>query len=445
MRIHPAVTIAACLLVLVSAGTAHAQAARPERPYRGLFGGGDTSDVRQTVRVSGSLGTGWDTDRAADLRNGAFDGPSGVGGLNSLPPGSLGSGALGQFSGALSYLFSSDVGNLNAVAGTSGRYYPNGADEIIRRDNVGVNGSSRVGFGLSVAGGASYHPYSVSSLYADLLPGDPNVLDTEFDIGSSRQHVTSYNVAPSWSVQLSRRLSANAQYRYSARVASGAIPEHASYNAGGGLRYNLGRGLDLKLGYRYTDASYASEDSYRNHAIDAGVDFQRALSFSRRTTLSFSTGTSAADHPAGDTELKFRVIGDVSLNHEIGRSWSTGVSYSRNMRFDEGWSEPIFTDNAAAQFGGLLNRRIGVSSSAGVSRGRQAFDRGKGYEAYFAGAGMNIALGQYASFGASYRYQFREYTAGYAPLLDNAALMRRQSVHANVSLWAPLYQQKRRP
>jgi hypothetical protein len=58
---------------------------------------------------------------------------------------------------------------------------------------------------------------------------------------------------------------------------------------------------------------------------------------------------------------------------------------------------------------------------------------------------MNIALGRHASFGASYQYQFREYTAGYASLLDNTALVRRQSVHASVSLWAPLYEQKRKP
>ena len=55
---------------------------------------------------------------------------------------------------------------------------------------------------------------------------------------------------------------------------------------------------------------------YKGHSIDAGVSYNKALSFSRRTTLGFSTGTAAVND---GIQTHYSLIGNVQLTRELGR------------------------------------------------------------------------------------------------------------------------------
>ena len=130
------------------------------------------------------------------------------------------------------------------------------------------------------------------------------------------------------------------------------------HTAGGSLVQTLGKGLDLVLGYHYSQAQYADGSAHQNHLIDAGVNYNRALSFSRRTTLSFSTGTSrfAKPNPAG--RCGSAPPARSGSSHEIGRTWTATLSYDRGLRFTENWLEPLFTDSASAGLSGSMSRRV---------------------------------------------------------------------------------------
>jgi hypothetical protein len=56
-------------LLVLGAVPADAQLPRPERPYRGLFGGG-TGNWEQSLVANASLGGGWDDNLVADARGG---------------------------------------------------------------------------------------------------------------------------------------------------------------------------------------------------------------------------------------------------------------------------------------------------------------------------------------------------------------------------------------
>ena len=62
------------------------------------------------------------------------------------------------------------------------------------------------------------------------------------------------------------------------------------------------RDLVLHVGYTLREGNYIGTGSaIRGNDLDLGVDYRRALSFSRRTTVSFTTGSALLDRNDGAT------------------------------------------------------------------------------------------------------------------------------------------------
>jgi hypothetical protein len=143
--------------------------------------------------------------------------------------------------------------------------------------------------------------------------------------------------------------------------------------------------------------------------------------------------------------LRFTVIGDASLNHEIGRSWNARGSYGRHVRFDEAFEEPVLTDAVSGALTGLITRRLHVSLTARAARANVGLTGGKPRPAsYHAGASLQSAVTRFMSVGLSYSYyhhQFDETAQLPSGFLRSAD---RQTVRAVANLWAPLFQRVRR-
>ena len=75
---------------------------------------------------------------------------------------------------------------------------------------------------------------------------------------------------------------------------------------GGGYSYSATRYTTLRLGYSRAGLQLsgvclgAANDDTRSDRFDAGMNYSRPLSISRRTTLSFGTGSAAIDNGTGD-------------------------------------------------------------------------------------------------------------------------------------------------
>lgn len=106
--IHHLVLSFALGFLVLAAVPAHAQLPRPERPYRGLFGGG-TGNWEQSLVANASIGGGWDDNLVADARG---DRPARPNDLNTSAR-----GGLGQFSGALAYSLSRSRLSVSAKIG----------------------------------------------------------------------------------------------------------------------------------------------------------------------------------------------------------------------------------------------------------------------------------------------------------------------------------------
>jgi hypothetical protein len=180
----------------------------------------------------------------------------------------------------------------------------------------------------------------------------------------------------------------------------------------------------------------------RYHNLDVGVDYSRALSFSRRTTVSFATGTTAI---TDGQSTHYQAIGNAQLNHEIGRTWRATISYDRAFQFVDTLLEPVFYDAASAGVGGLVNRRVRVQLNARASLGRigvGSYRVNNDFDTYQGIATVAIALSRYIDFGVDYSIYRYRFDSGAVLPIGIPRNIERQSVAAHIDVWAPLYSRR---
>jgi hypothetical protein len=137
--------------------------------------------------------------------------------------------------------------------------------------------------------------------------------------------------------------------------------------------------------------------------------------------------------------MLFRVLGNVGLHHEIGQSWTTHATYSRNVGFVEGFLDPMLQDSVTAGITGLVSRSINVLASATYSHGTPANapQSGREHEAVSANARLQKALTQNLALFAQYVY-YRTNTGTALQPATAFAEFDRQVVRAGLTAWMPL-------
>src|SRR5204862_2967615 len=115
---------------------------------------------------------------------------------------------------------------------------------------------------------------------------------------------------------------------------------------GGIYQRHISRDATLHLGYVYQEGQFGVQAQARPaavHNIDAGLDYHRALSFSRRTKIDFATGSTIVNLPAAEgltsSQLQYRVTGTAGLTRDMGRTWRARLGYNRGVGFWEAFRE----------------------------------------------------------------------------------------------------------
>ena len=431
-------TLAALLAFVTTAGAqTYAPPPRAERPYRGLFGGG-VGETEQLLTFNASLGAGYDDNIFME---------SNVGGT-PVDPRAAKSGSYALASGALSYSFNRGRWDLGASAGASTRHYTEAREDLITAYGGSIGGSFRFTERqrLTLNQAVNYQPY----LNLLLLPAlfEPELGQdglASLDAVTTLTDYYSYDSTVAYMAGLGRRGALELGYN---RRVNDFETEDGDYTARGGhARYTheVSRGLGLRLGYRYNEGRYpaaADAGTLQWRTWDVGVDYAKALSFSRRTQLSFATGTSAV---VDADRTHYRFTGEARLNREIGRTWNATASYRRGVDFVEAFREPFLSDGFSVGFGGMLNRRLQFGSAVGGALGSVGVGAEKNYDTYYASATLSYGLTRYMGLGTDYffyRYRFDQTVLlppGMSPHTN------RQGVRVYLSLWAPLIHRARRP
>jgi hypothetical protein len=179
------------------------------------------------------------------------------------------------------------------------------------------------------------------------------------------------------------------------------------------------------------------------HIIDMGASYNRALSFSRQTTLTFGTGTEARRHNAG--ELRLRATGQFQLTHEIGRTWRAWLSYHRSVLASEVWNEPVDADGMTAGVGGLVSRRLQVSAIVNGVLGRTgAVEDAPGFDGLRASVNAGYAFNRFVNFTAMYAYYHHKFDDPTQLAIDLPPTLSRQSLRFGVTFFVPVFKSARR-
>ena len=419
-------------LTLLACGPASAQF-RPERPYRGIFANG-TDGAGQSLTAQATFSGGYDDNILADAIRRATVIRNAQG------------GGLGQFSGGLSYALSGDRASLNAGAGTSLRYYPSLPNDYYKTYNASIGGQVIVlrKPALTAHALAAYRPYSFLSLTPGA--GDDDVVDPtigastppEVDFVPVANQYIYYSAGSTMSQPLSRRTTADLNYTYST---ADRLNRHF-WRQGGGvtLRHQLNKDLSLRAGYKYTEAHYG-ERTNRVHRPDVGLDFNHALSLTRRTTFNFGVGTEAT---VVNDRTRLRATGNASLQHEMGRTWTLAGNYRRGTYYTETLPDPVFGDAASASLDGLITRRLQFRAIATASLGSVGSGARHKYDIYRGTVSLSTALTRYMNVGLDYAYFDYSFNEGIVLDPGVPSDISRQSIRAHLTLWAPLLNRARR-
>jgi opacity protein-like surface antigen len=412
------------------------QPASVRRPYRGLFA--PPSDIRAgrpSLDATFSLYGGYDDD--------IYSNASAVG-----APGSR-----GWFSGGgagLTFLKPSDTVTFGASAGVGVNHYP-GQERTTAGYRTAADLSYQIAARtqLSAAGSFSYAPeYRFGPfLSPDSLTGlsDPfESLTPELDIYDLKSYRTGASV--SISQGLSRRSSLSGWYSYSMAHREDNQYDYRAQSAGVGYSYKLTQHASAVLGYNYSGAHYLDDSGLRPqrlHNIDIGVDYGRALSVSRRTTISFSTGSAMVarddlSQPQVTTDFTFQIIGEASLTHEIGRTWTAQLGYRRGVDFYEGFNDPFLSDAVSASLDGLLSRRLNFSTGVDYSFGTVGVGTDNRYDTLAAHAGLEFGLTSMLAIYGNYLYYRYEFDQQVALDPRFAQSLNRQGVRFGLSASLPI-------
>jgi opacity protein-like surface antigen len=372
MRRRFAVATLGLFAALGAPGLVCAQATPPEsaevrRPYRGLFGGEPGLVRGQSLTLSASIYGAYDDNVYADQ-------------FAVAPTADLRES--GWYQGAQASLAYAKRGRrvgFGASGGVGVTRYPNHPAVAVYTLGASISGPLARRTSLAVSESFVYSPEFRLSLFAD--PNQPGGFQDPFatvtpDLGvfGDSSYRTSTNVSVTHSL---RTGSIDAYYSLiTANYQSGT----SNYTGqGAGVRYgrSLTRNASLRLGYGYGTGGYSAvsdENSHGVHNIDAGIDYGRALSVSRRTRVSFSTGSAlfyadtSTDGRLG-SRLQYALIGSATLVHELGRTWTASAVYRRSVDFHEGFADPFLSQSVSADLQGMLARRLRFTSAVAYSRG----------------------------------------------------------------------------
>jgi hypothetical protein len=435
---------AACTLLLASVPAA-AQESRPGRPYRGLFGPGER-DAAQVLSVNGQIGMGYETGVLVEQRERGVT----FGNVSFLQA----QDTFSLFVGGISYADFTDRFDFNASVQSVARNYSQFATVSSHQASAALTG--RLGRRTTVSwfGTAMYQPWG-AVIYSPAVtdPAFGQVVTPTRQIPVLNGSYTTYGTGASISEQVSRRSTVTASYTYGLADFSGLAGDYQSQNAS--LRYSHGltRNLGWHVGYMYSEARFSDQPAgFRGRGFDAGLDYNRSLSLTRRTQFGFSTGFAAVDSnvalPTGFKGTQYTATGTAWLNREIGRTWNAVVAYNRNIAFFESLRAPYFYDGVSVGLSGLISRRVGVYSSAGATYGNVGITAGQRESNRFvtgvADTGLTIAISRYAAIAAQYAfyvYSLDNPNAFWTPYSPD---MTRHVALISLRAWAPIFERGRR-
>jgi hypothetical protein len=430
----------------LGASTVEAQVInRPQRGFRGLFGGRPSSDpnrTRQTVVFSANA-------------LGGYDDNAGTGTDQPGPPGTpAGPGYTGVFDVGLRYergradrtFFLGGLGslatyhNVSLPSGSSGGLEFGGHRPLGRRTTLAVDGGAEYATQLQIAqaitGGAD----------PELQPTSPSI----YGLGDR----------PSWHLRAAGALTEAWNRRQSTQVrlsydTTQYSDDLAGDNEGGRIALThsrqMTRSTKLQGTYDYGNTQFGlgPGDPGRpllEHRISGGVDVVKRLDPRRTWTLLAEAGALRVESSGAPSNERYQIwtpFVEARTQVDVSDTWYLFGSYQRAAETVPGLegaaAEAYITDTVNASLAGLLSDRVDLVLSGGLAAGSVGGGSSRSHYRTTGGSvQIRVALTRSFSVVTSYHHYQYEFTdtilpEGFPPSYN------RNAIRVGLALWLPLY------
>ena len=217
----------------------------------------------------------------------------------------------------------------------------------------------------------------------------------------------------------------------------------SSYQIGGRFSQGLSPDLKLNLGYIFTRAQYYDGVTPNEHGVNFGLSYDRPISKTRRTSLTFGVGSSRLQRQVLGDEVGVlrpynQVVGDVTFMRQFGRTWQADGGYHRGVGFVDGIRTPVLTDAVVVGTRGMINRRVDFALNAASTVGEPtSVGVLPGFRTNTASARTQMAFNHNTALFAEYIFYFYDFPIGLAPI-GAPPRVSRNSVRAGLTLWVPV-------
>jgi hypothetical protein len=340
----------------------------------------------------------------------------------------------------------------SASAATAVRFFPSTSEFLTIDRSARVGLVQRIGArsSLSASQSVQYSPFHQLDPQAGFgagFEGESPLANADEALAVGR---SSYDVGTAVGLERTfRRASLSLGYTSRLNMSSDPADRMTTHRAAVGFKFNLWRYASLVIGTASRFGNLGpTAPSTRTQDIDLGIDYNRALSFSRKTTVTFKTGStivSRSGTSADPLELgrQFRFLANVGASQAIGRYWEARVSYDRNLQFLDVFPDPFFTDGVIGRVSGPLSRRVNLLVQADYTIGKsidaEAVALDKTFRGGRAQARFNVAVSRFWQFYAEYYYSENHLSVGALQAFPDGLVPRKyaRGLRVGLNLWAP--------
>jgi hypothetical protein len=193
--------------------------------------------------------------------------------------------------------------------------------------------------------------------------------------------------------QIGRRGLLTAGYDGRVTTYTSGEPGPVSHQAGAAYTYEFAKGIGLRLGDGVRMLRAGTSDRVVAQDLAIGIDVNRSLTSSRRTSVTFTTGSSITSNEAGQQLV---ATGSATLTHRLGRSWQTAVTFDRGLQVADLLPTPFVGNSTGFTLGGFLGRRTSLRMRGSYAFGDFDLNGSSSrYESYLAEARGAVALGRH--------------------------------------------------
>lgn len=422
MRKCASTLVGAALLCASAMTTIHAQDAR---------GAGGDYDAHRQLDLRWTVVGAYDDDVTSEMQ-----GP--------IDPRFQRKGVFGRESASLQFRSHGQHASFSATAASNARYYPDlrtltefdGSGNVIVAADLGSKTK------IQTSQEVTYLPYYELNVLNGLVPQDMEPIRSDAALTAHDSH--GYTGRFGLVEQFTPRASLTVEYEYRYTRFSASAQPFIWQLGRARFSHRLTRAAALRVGYGYGTGQFgqlAGAAPLVTHDLDLGIDYSRALAFSRRTTINFGSGSTLVPSAQG---LGYYLNADASLNRQMGRTWKASLIYHRGVQMAEGIAEPLYADTAIVRLGGNMTRRLGFTVNGAYSTGSVGLAAAnRRFTTYTAESDLRIAitriLAAYVHY-MNYRYAFDD--AAVLPF-DLPSLMNRQGLRVGISGSLPLMRSRR--